>query len=717
MVAGLASVNLDPVARLLAACVGGDGVIVLDADGAVVLRLGVGEDETRAVLDSREAEDEAGTRRAAGRLVHERDLRDPAVPSLGTLLLLSDDAAAGGRADAAAACLAQYATQAVELDDMAIELATRYEELNLLYTLDERRAGYDPERGHDALRQMVVDCSGFLDVGLSCLHAPAEHLDLRTGGAEDDGALAAQWTALCPRLLTLVTERNVATVINTPAEWRAVGLEGEPPGKVLLVPLRHADGQVCGLLCTLNPEDADDFSNSDRKLLEVLGEQASRIIQGSYDPVTGLLNRHGFGHRATAMMERERPERISLLHLNLDAVRMVNDSAGRRAGDAMLRRVAGVLARHEPEGGALGHLGGDEFVLLFAGGESLQQVRRSGATLQAALAADGFSFEGKRFDISACAGVAEGQESMGLQPVMARADAACRVAKSYGRGQLRVYDPTDERYLDRQRQAAWGPRIIEALAAREFVLYAQPIVPVSERAGPPHYEVLVRLPEPDGHVAAPGAFLGAAERYGLMPRLDRQVLSLAVEFMSVRLDCAPLEDFVLAVNVSGQSLADGDFLTYVLDTVTVSAVPFNRLCFEVTETAAIADFDAAIRFIHGVRSRGSTVALDDFGSGLSSFGYLRRLPVDYLKIDGQIVRAIADDPINAAMVDSIHRIGRVMGIATIAEFVENAAMMNTLRDIGVDYAQGYGIARPRPIGEAVPGGDDRAELPVVVGLR
>ena len=714
--ASLHDIDLEPVGHLLGSAAPVVAVLFVDVDGEPVWQQQAPDVDVLPGLV--EARARYGPRPGQwsldrGQLVIEQPLVDTYAGTVGALLVVVSGDEAGVdvalRVAAAAACAAQLAVQSGELEEMAQEIAARYEELNLLYTLEERRDVYDPASGHAALRQMVADCSVFLDVGMSCLYAPAENLDICIMG-DDTGELGASWVGLRERLLVFVNERNVATVVNDAADQRVAGLAGRLPGKLLLVPLRHQSGRVCGLLCAINPDRRADFSNSDRKLFETLGEQASRIIQRSYDAVTGLLNRHGFGRRAVELLAAHRGESVAVMHLNLDSMAMVNDGAGRHAGDAVLRRVAAMLSSWAPIDGVVGHLGDDDFVMLFAGVERLNEVHLHAHCLQSALAAESFSFDGKRFDISACVGIAtEVADADGLTTLLTCAEAACRVAKRYGRSQTRIYDPHDEQYQDHQRQAAWGPRIIEALGGEEFVLYAQPMVPLDDRVAPPHYEVLVRLPESDGRVIPPGAFMPAAERYGLMPRLDRLVLSMTVDFMRLHAD----DDFVLAVNISGQSLADGEYLRHVLDTVSVAGVPFQRLCFEVTETAAIADFDSAVRFIDAVQTRGSRVALDDFGSGLSSFGYLRRLSVDYLKIDGQIVRAIVEDPINAVMVESIHRIARVMGISTIAEFVESEAVMQRLRGIGVDFAQGYGIARPAPIEETVAAGAAvRARLPV-----
>lgn len=722
MAVKLANLDLAPTGQLLARALPDAALIIHDGSARVLWRRdvdGVPAADHVALPAAGSGLREPAPRRlplADGAVLIEQPLWHAGSGVLGCLLAVLPDATQTERAESllenAALCIGQLAAQEGELADMATELGTRYEELNLLYTLDEVGTGYDPALGRLALQRMSTDVGDFLDVGLSGIYSPGESLDFCVAPDADD--LRALWPELRARVLGFVAERDRGVVINEHDDRLRAALLGRLRVKLLAVPLRDLQGRVSGLLCLLNPLTGLDFRNSDRKLLEVLGEQASRTIQANYDPVTGLLNRDGFGLRTNELSIRPDPPAHALLYLNIDSFRLVNDSAGRGAGDSLLRRIAALLRDCEPRGGAVAHLGGDEFAVLFAAGESAEDVHRQAATLQGRLAAQGFVFDGKRFDLSVCIGIAHGGDD--TPALLLAAEAACRVAKRYGRGQLRVYDPADDEYAAQHREAEWGPRISEALVSNQFVLFAQPIIALTEGNDASHHEVLLRLREPDGRIVAPGAFIPAAERYGLMPRVDRMVLKGTLDFLAraARRGCA--DDLALAVNVSGQSLADGDFLGFVIDTIEAARVPFERLCFEITETAAVADFELAVRFIESLRKRGSRVALDDFGSGLSSFGYLRRLPVDYLKIDGAIVRDMVTDRVNAAMVEAIHRIATEMHLRTIAEYVEDDAIARALAAIGVDYAQGYAFGRPSPI-EQVLESAVAAPAPVAVASR
>jgi EAL domain-containing protein (putative c-di-GMP-specific phosphodiesterase class I) len=305
------------------------------------------------------------------------------------------------------------------------------------------------------------------------------------------------------------------------------------------------------------------------------------------------------------------------------------------------------------------------------------------------------AWEGKTFEVSASIGlVSVHAGSGGLAQLMSAADMACYAAKEAGRNRIHLYREADAELIQRHSEMLWVTRLTEALEQDRFVLYRQAIVPaVATGPGPEYYEILLRLPHDDGSIIAPGSFIPAAERYNLMPAIDRWVIRalLAAEAS------APATDRVVAVNLSGASLGDERFLDFVRDEMRRHQVPPGRLCFEITETTAISNLARATLFIKELRALGCCFALDDFGSGLSSFGYLKNLPVDYLKIDGSLVRNIADNPIDLAMVEAINRIGHVMGMRTIAEFVENDAIREKVRALGIDYVQGYGIEYPRPL--------------------
>ena len=285
-----------------------------------------------------------------------------------------------------------------------------------------------------------------------------------------------------------------------------------------------------------------------------------------------------------------------------------------------------------------------------------------------------------------------------LLELMRAADDACYVAKKKGRNRIHIYQPADREVAARHGEVDWVGRLRNAMEARRFCLYSQEIIPVrSLLAGERHQELLLRMIDEDGHIVEPMAFIPVAERYNLMPALDRLVIE------TVFAQCAPIvaqkghvEPHRWAINLSGASLSEDDFLDFVRSQFRLTGMPHSAICFEITETVAIANFDKAAHLIRELKQLGCGFSLDDFGSGMSSFGYLKHLPVDHLKIDGTFVRNIAEDPIDRAMVEAINKVGHMMGITTIAECVEMTQTLAILRDIGVDYAQGFAIALPRP---------------------
>ncbi|GEM_PF-736124 len=430
-----------------------------------------------------------------------------------------------------------------------------------------------------------------------------------------------------------------------------------------------------------------------------LTEQLS--YQATHDVLTGLINRREFEHRAERLLSMTRQNKTEhvMCFMDLDRFKIVNDSCGHTAGDELLRQLSLILQKKVRKRDTLARLGGDEFAILMEHC-SLDNASRVATSILDAIQDYHFNWEGQSFRVGVSLGLVAITEAMSdLTQLLKQADAACYMAKDSGRNRLHVYHPEDNEIAQRQGEMQWVPRIYQALEEDLFCLYAQAIVPLDNRIDT-HYELLIRMKAEEGMVIPPGAFLPAAERYNLMLQLDRWVVEQAVKTLVGNPDFLSHITFV-SVNLSGQSLTDESFLEFIVALLQGSELKGNKICFEITETAAIANMTTAIRFISTLKQFGCQFALDDFGSGLSSFGYLKNLPVDYLKIDGIFVKDMVDDPIDRAMVKSINDIGQVMGMRTIAEFVENDEIMDMLRDVGVDYAQGYGIGKPMDFHELV----------------
>ncbi len=425
----------------------------------------------------------------------------------------------------------------------------------------------------------------------------------------------------------------------------------------------------------------------------------------THDPLTGLMNRRHFEasmqeiyYQSAGSLSRQ-----ALCHLNLDAFKLVNDTCGQAAGDQLIRQIASLLQDRVSRHDLLARLGGDEFGILFRDC-SASEADQSAQDICEAIHASRFHWEGKTFTPRVSMGLAlMSSAATGPDALLSAADAACYVAKERGGGRIHIFQPGDTIIAERHGEMQWITRIHQAFDDDRFCLWHQAIQPLrSNSTEPPFSELFIRLIDEDGEVVTPGSFVPAAERYGLIDSIDRWVVRSALNLMLDYSHPLMSNKARFAINISGQSLGADGFLDYIIDEFDRTGVSPARVLFEITETSAIANLRKAMRFITVLKEIGCLFVLDDFGQGLSSFGYLKNLPLDYLKIDGEFVREMVEDPIQAALVNSIREIGEVMGLRTIAESVEDEATFDALSKIGVDYAQGYYLARPQPFGAALP---------------
>jgi diguanylate cyclase (GGDEF)-like protein/PAS domain S-box-containing protein len=455
-------------------------------------------------------------------------------------------------------------------------------------------------------------------------------------------------------------------------------------------PIKNNNGEPLGVVLVLR--DMTETRNIARQLTH----------ESTHDALTDLMNRREFEvclQRLLADLQND--EHHVLCLLDLDQFQVINDICGHAEGDNLLKRIAELLVECLRETDVLARMGGDEFGMLLRNC-SLEDALVILDEIMSVLDSFYFVSHDKTFDVGASIGVAPiDSGSSDVFDVMGAADLACYAAKDMGRGRVHIYEPSDRELSRRHGEMQWVSRLTEAINMDRLVLYFQDIVPVTPAADAGHhFEVLVRMIDENGGLVAPGLFMPAAEKYNLAPALDRWVVSRSLEWYRDTGRHRPAhERMKMSINLSGASLADAGFLAFIKADLIRNDVPPEIVCFEITETAAVSNLDIAIVFINDLRGLGCSFALDDFGTGLSSFAYLKNLPVDYLKIDGSFVRDVDTNPVNREMVRSIHQVGHVMGLETIAEFVENAAIIEVLADIGVDYAQGYGIAVPRDIGE------------------
>lgn len=441
--------------------------------------------------------------------------------------------------------------------------------------------------------------------------------------------------------------------------------------------------------------------SQERRLTKKLAYQAN------HDALTGCTNRHYFENVLTDLVNNLPGSNAvhALCYMDLDQFKVINDTCGHAAGDQLLIDLTNNLKTITSENDVLSRLGGDEFGLIMMNvdeGEASLRTQRIYDFFQNYV----FQYENKAFSVRASIGVVHIDESSdNLKSVLASADFACYAAKDSGRNSVYVYSKTDDAIAERTEELSWLPRLRKAIENDEFRLLVQAVASVDglcNNGDKPikHYEFLIRLKNEDGSLSTPWQFIQAAERYDLMTEIDRWVIRNAFR-MVAELKDGVCKDCSFSINLSGQSAADGTLKDYIQEQLDYYKVNPANVWFEITETAAISNFSVAVDLINSIRSLGSLVALDDFGSGLSSFGYLKNLPVDILKIDGQFVKEIAKNPIDREMVRAIHQVGQSMGIKTVAEFVEDEDILQVLLDIGVQYAQGYHIGKPMPIEEAI----------------
>ncbi len=450
-------------------------------------------------------------------------------------------------------------------------------------------------------------------------------------------------------------------------------------------PIRERDGQILGVVLVFH-----DVSEK-RKLTHQLSYQAR------HDALTGLINRSEFERRLEELIDSAAnlQQHHALLYLDLDQFKVVNDTCGHSAGDELLRQLTAQIQGAVTESTTFARLGGDEFGVLLENC-SLDQALRAATLLLDAARTFRFVWLDKTFTIGVSIGLVIITETSGNSAsVLAAADTACYAAKDKGRNRVQVYSPDDREMAERRGEMRWVARITQAFEEQRFLLYYQPIVALrpATQEQEQHFEVLLRMLDEDNNLVLPGAFIPAAERYNMMVDIDRWVVRGALDWLKANAG----RPVTCAINLSGRSVNDDRFLDFLMEQIKGADVPPHKICFEITETAAISNLAKASGFIKAIKSLGCRFSLDDFGSGMSSFAYLKNLPVDYLKIDGGFVQNMLNDPIDCAMAESINNIGHVLGIRTIAEFVENTAILEKLRAIGVDYVQGYGIARPGPL--------------------
>jgi len=596
-----------------------------------------------------------------------------------------------------------------ECNQLAAELGERYEELNLVYSTKDQVEYF--EEGQEALVRLVHNCADYLDVGLAALicrdRSVALHNVNSTESPPDvDKLLELLGTTVYDRIESQVQ----SIVLNDESDDDRSRLFGGRSDNLLAYPVVDDHGTTIGMLAVVARHDMHVFSNGDRNLLEVMAKKASRIIHTHHDSLTGLMNRSGFESSLVASLASTQSMNLQhlLLHINIDQLHVINDLMGYQEGDVLIRRVAKCLRSVLRDTDIVSRTGGGEFGVLLCNcdirqGYSIAEKIRSAINELTVVSAQ------RTLDVSASIGIAQvNRDTDGIVGVMASAEIACKAAKDGGRNGIEVFEEDNTTLVRRSEEIEWIGRVQEALRDDLFILYCQPVLPIIEGRNAPHFEILIRMRDTDGEILPPVKFLPAAERYQLMPMVDRWVVHHTLKALGPCWKFIANVNPVFCINLSGQSFANPGFQAFIIDEIRDAGVPPQNICFEVTETAAIANIDDAVTFMTSLRKFGCRFSLDDFGAGLSSFGYLKVLPVDYLKIDGSFVREITSDRISQTMVDAMCQIGRTMQLTMVAEFVGDDETREALAGIGVDYVQGFHIGEPLPVEEILQCLQDRA---------
>jgi diguanylate cyclase (GGDEF)-like protein len=470
------------------------------------------------------------------------------------------------------------------------------------------------------------------------------------------------------------------------------------PYKILACPVRHPSERVMGVLALFNPPSAHDFDSHQTRIAELLAKKAMFVIQAQYDSSTGLMTRHAFERQAALLLASAgASDTYCILYLDIDRLHVINETFGMHVGDDVIARVAECAANALPDSALSARISGDRLAALIpytdmeSAAAIAERIRERAADISPR-AGHG------SFEVSVCIGVAPvGRSEHALAHALATAEIACKAAKDRGRNRVEVFQDSDQSIIRRHTDILVIGKLRDALDNDSFRLDAQPILPLRGNYGRPRFELLIRMLGERGEIIPPGKFLSSAERYQLMPTVDRWVVRRACELLGAHSEAFGEDIGRFAINLSGQSLQDESFLEFVVDQIKTSKLSPNVLCFELTETATVGNLVKAEHFLRALQDLGCQFALDDFGTGVSSLAYLKDLSVNYVKIDGSFVRDSLLNSRSESMIKAIAQLAKVMCMETIAEYVETDALRARMADLGVDYGQGFAMGKAQPL--------------------
>ncbi len=585
----------------------------------------------------------------------------------------------------------------IRVEEQRNNVKTVESELTLVYDVDEKIHGLS--RSHAGLAQLVGQSGRFLNICYSVLLIPSKRIRVSATHSSWKGVnRKALDRYLIEQILPSIEGKRSPIIYEMPAEEGDGGVVDQGY-QTLVCPLTDINGNMQGVLAQLGRVNNEPFNKSHRRFMSHIVRKVEYVIEQSFDSMTGLMNRSGFEAQLKESWRalEDAQDSHQLIYFDLDNLQLVNDTFGRKAGDAVIMRFSRMLEENLPKSAVVSRLTGDDFCILLthasddAAMEHAKAIRKRGGELR-------YLQGDKSLQVTISIGISPFSRASGDRTqALTSARMACEAAKDHGRDRIEVYNLSNESLIQRRDDMQLVADIQRALDADGLELLAQPITALADTDDRPRYEILLRMRDKNGAVISSSAFFSAAERYQIMPQIDRWVVSKTMatlrEHAQAIGDCGAL----FSINLSGQTLGDDDILEFILDEIAESGLPSTAIGFEVTESAAVSNFAKAQTFLDALHKHGCSISLDDFGAGLSSFAYLKNFRVDTLKIDGSFIRDITDNRISESMVAAITQVAKVMELDTVAEYVEQEETRELLKRLGVDYAQGHAVGKPQSL--------------------
>lgn len=594
-------------------------------------------------------------------------------------------------------CLRRDLLSRAAIEQLSRTVTSRDRDLELL--LADGTADRPTGDGADELKGILKQAIEHVNCSTAALIVPDKSIAMlrsATNRAADMQLVARAHK----QLLAMAQARREPVIINKLAPNSTMGVL---PYKILSCALRSGAGKTMGVLALFREDLGEPFAEREARLTEILARKAVALIESSHDALSGLYTRPAFEQRVRAVVgDPKSSKHWTALYIDADQLHVINDSFGMHVGDSVLGQLGELIRHRLPPGAFAARISGDRFAVLLP--TQLDDAAKFAESLREGVEQLGTTHGESRLHVSISVGVASLDTAAGeLMHSLAAAETACKAAKDRGRNRVEVYKSNDVSLVRRFADINIAGQLRAAIDAGRLQLYSQLIVPFACAESPrPHFELLLRMLDEDGRTVGPDRFLSAANRYQLMPEIDRWVINKAIELLAPQAALLAGQTVSFAINFSGQSLNDESFVDFLLERIRSSGIDPSVFTFELTENATIANIARAESLIRRLRDLGCNVALDDFGTGLSSLAYLRQLPVTMLKIDGSFVRDILKDPRAESMVRAIAQLARSMSLTTVAEYVETEEIRTRLATLGVDYGQGFAIGRPAPLSELLP---------------